>query len=376
MAAMDFWYGVAPALIVIAGAAVAWLAARRLITLRKRTLSPARRVGEGLVLFAVALVAAAAAVSSGMNAAILAWYHARIPGRTFQVNGRTMRIDCTGGGSPTLVLDAGLGNDGLIWSGVQPVLARTTQVCSYDRAGFGGSQPAPGPADADHVAVQLHGLLTAAGIKGPIILMGHSIAGLYIRDYSSRFPAQVVGLVFVDGATPLQDRDPAFAPEFRKPPIWQLPITRLVFALGLPRLLGQCSQPFPGFGPWQTKLQDEDLCSENFGAVKNEQENFDRSGEETLHTGPYGNLPVLIFSQDTQLAARLGEPPAIGAAWNRMQENLKGLSTRSRRIIARGSPHYIQLQRPGLVEREVANFIGEVRDGTTPKAGWGSTVVR
>jgi hypothetical protein len=78
-------------------------------------------------------------------------------------------------------------------------------------------------------------------------------------------------------------------------------------------------------------------------AIAEDRESFDRSGEETLHTGPYGALPILIFAQDTAKAAAEGESRDLGNAWNQMQEDLKKLSTRSRRIIAKGSGHYIQL---------------------------------
>ena len=84
-------------------------------------------------------------------------------------------------------------------------LSKATRVCSYDRAGFGWSDPRPDPRDADHIVAELHGLLSAAAIAGPIVLIGHSIAGLYIRDYTARYPANVAGLVFVDASTPLQD---------------------------------------------------------------------------------------------------------------------------------------------------------------------------
>ena len=92
-----------------------------------------------------------------------------------------------------------------------------------------------------------------------------------------------------------------------------------------------------------------------------------------MHTGPYGALPILIFSQDPVKATSDGEPADIAAAWNQMQEDLKKLSTRSRRIVARGSPHYIQLVRAGLIEREVPVFIEQIR-GTAPEpAEYGST---
>ncbi len=372
---LDVHYAMVPALIVLISILIAWSSARRVLSLRNKTLSTWRKITERIAFSLVALAAVAVAASSGWNAIALLHLRSRPPGQMYRVNGHAMRIDCIGSGSPTIVLDAGLGNDGLIWGGVQPVLAKTTRVCSYDRAGFGWSDALPPPRDADHIAAELHGLLIAAKVDGPIILMGHSIAGMYIRDYATRYPAQVAGLIFVDASTPLQNRNPVFKAHDGRgsPPWYQTLMNQAAFSLGIPRVLGQCAQSFPGFDPAAAKLQAEDLCHEPFGAIAEEERSFDRSGEEVVHTGPYGALPILIFSQDIAKAAAEGEPRELGNAWNQMQEDLKKLSVHSRRIIAKGSTHYIQLDRAELIEREIPLFIEEIR-GTAPQpTNYGST---
>jgi pimeloyl-ACP methyl ester carboxylesterase len=285
-----------------------------------------------------------------------------------------MRMNCTGSGSPTIVLEAGMGNDGLIWGGVQPELAKTTRVCAYDRAGFGWSDSVSGPRDADHIATELHGLLQEAGITGPIVLMGHSIAGIYMRDYATRYPAELAGIVFVDGSTPLQDENPAVKAMMAKgPPQWvTVLLERSVFTLGLPRLTGQCSQKIPGFGAQASQLQAEDICHIQIGAIAAETESIHRSGMETAHTGPYGALPILIISEDPAKMA-VGTSADMAKAWNQMQEDLKGLSTRSRRIIAKGSTHYVQIDRPELIEKETPLFIEQIRDAVPQPANYGST---
>jgi pimeloyl-ACP methyl ester carboxylesterase len=375
MTRMDFLYGVVPALLVVVGILLAGLALRRVLLLCARSFSIGRKIAEGIVLSLVALVALALGLNSAVNAVILHQYRAQVPGALYVVDGHRMRLDCTGSGSPTLVLDAGLGNDGLIFSAVQPTLAMTTRVCSYDRAGMGWSDPVPTPRDADHITEQLHGLLQAAGISGPIVLMGHSISGMYIRDYASRYPAQVVGLVFIDASTPLQNRDPAFRRVMRPggPPLQVKLLTQAIFLLGIPRWTGGCSESFPGFGPARARLQAEERCHLVVSSPAGESTNFDRSGEETIHTGPYGDMPVLVFTSDPAKAAKTHEPPEMLAAWVRMQANLKNLSTRSRQIIAANAGHYIQLDRADLIDREVAVFIQQIR-GTSPSpAAWGTT---
>jgi pimeloyl-ACP methyl ester carboxylesterase len=373
---MDFLYVVAPALLVLAGILIAWLSIRRVLSLGSKSYPAWRKRTERIVLSLLALAAVALAASSGWNGIALYRYRHPPPGQSYLVDGHQMRLDCTGSGSPTLVLDAGLGNDGLIWGGVQPVLAKTTRVCSYDRAGFGWSDALPPPRDADHIAAELHGLLIAANVNGPIVLMGHSIAGIYIRNYATRYPEKVAGLIFVDGSTPLQDRNPAFAaPGGMGPPPWfGMLLIKVASAAGIPRLFGACSRSLPGFDARAAKLQAEDQCHHPFAAIDGESSNFDRSGEQTVHTGPYGTLPILIFSQDPARAASEGEPTKMVKAWNQMQEDFKSLSTRSRRIIARGSSHYVQLDRAELVEREVRLFLEQIRGAAPEPADYGSTI--
>src|SRR5271169_7055150 len=60
-----------------------------------------------------------------------------MPGRRFDVGGYKMHINCTGTGSPTVILDSGLGDSYVSWHKVQPQIAKFVRVCSYDRAGLG-----------------------------------------------------------------------------------------------------------------------------------------------------------------------------------------------------------------------------------------------
>jgi pimeloyl-ACP methyl ester carboxylesterase len=289
----------------------------------------------------------------------------------YLVNGYRMHIHCTGSGSPALVLESGLGNESFIWSKVQPALSRTTRVCSYDRAGYGYSDAQPAPRDADHIAVELHGLLLQAKVTGPIILMGHSLGGLFIRDYATRYPEQVAGLIFVDSSTPLQGRNPAFR-IVKLQGLARL-VTKLVFITNPSRLVGACSLPPLGSNPPGWKLAAENLCHPQFGALDAESDSFERSGEETVRTGPYGALPILIISHDPARTMRVGN---WENAWSQMQEDLKKLSTRSRRIVAKESTHMIQLDRADLIDKEVSLFVGQIRGTASLSTNFGSTVTK
>jgi hypothetical protein len=171
---MDFDYDVVPALIVFGGILIAYLSVRRLLMVRRTSLPSWRKATEGIGLSLLGLVSLVLAGSSGWNAMRLLYFRSQPPGRIYRVNGHRMRIDCMGSGSPSIILESGAGADGLDWGNVQHVLAKTTRTCSYDRAGMGWSDALPPPRDADHVANELHGLLRAAQIDGPVVLMGAS----------------------------------------------------------------------------------------------------------------------------------------------------------------------------------------------------------
>lgn len=370
---MDVFYVVLPALIVLAAILIVWLSLRRSRALSSSSHSPARKVIERIVLALVCVLVVILAASSGINAILLHHARAAMPGQLYRVDGHNMRLDCTGSGSPTLVLDSGLGNDGLVWSGVQPVLAETTRVCSYDRAGMGWSDSVPLPRDADHIADQLHGLLAAAQINGPIVLMGHSIAGIYIRDYAKRYPQQVAGLIFVDGSTPWQNRDPALKPEMQSMPSpLRVALVQGTFVLGVPRWSGNCTHGFHGLPPAVEKLASESRCHLIVSSPLGEAKSFDRSGDETVHT-TFGDLPILVLSSDPARALTDHQPQNMVDAWSRMQANLTRLSTRGRRIIAKGSPHYVMLERPDLVEKEVPLLIQQIRGSAPWPTAFGTT---
>ena len=86
------------------------------------------------------------------------------------------------------------------------------------------------------------------------------------------------------------------------------------------------------------------------------------------------NLPILIFSHDPD-EKHSGLTPQADAAWNSLQENLKQLSTRSQRVIAKGSSHYVQLDRHELLEREIPIFIDQIRGDHPWPAQFGTTTV-
>src|SRR6266702_4307768 len=339
---MDFNYIVVPAIVMLALLLVACGALRRIITLQRGEHLPAGKWKEGIVLWPVALFCIAVAALTAFNAIALYYYRHPPPGNMYRVNGRLMRLQCMGQGSPTIVLEAGGGNDGLTWAGIQPKLALHTQVCSYDRAGIGWSDPGPSPRDADHVAAELHGLLASAHIHVPVILMGHSMGGLFIRDYAAHYPTEVAGLVFEDSSTPLQNRQPAYRAfeEPRKATRFDRFLNEAMIELGIPRLLGACSGEFDRVKGINQRVFYEDRCHEPFQAMDAEMDAFDLSGQETVNTGPFGDMPILVLSHDMTIDRSDGLPQSLIDESEANQNAFLRLSTRSRRVIVKNSGHF------------------------------------
>jgi pimeloyl-ACP methyl ester carboxylesterase len=127
-----------------------------------------------------------------------------MPGATYDVGGHRLHLNCTGTGSPTVVLENGLGETSPLWSGITAQVARTTRVCAYDRAGQGWSDDAAHPQDGLAVATDLHTLLARAGENGPYVLVGHSTGGAYAMTHAALHPTEVAGMVLLDSASPHQ----------------------------------------------------------------------------------------------------------------------------------------------------------------------------
>ncbi len=123
-------------------------------------------------------------------------------GELVDVGGHKLFISCTGTGSPTVVLEGGLGQGSDYFALIAPKVASTTRVCAYDRAGRGRSEPATGTQDGSAIAADLHALLAASGNPGPYILAGHSSGGVYVRFFAAAYPSEVVGVVLLDAQSP------------------------------------------------------------------------------------------------------------------------------------------------------------------------------
>jgi pimeloyl-ACP methyl ester carboxylesterase len=273
-------------------------------------------------------------------------------GRLVDVGGRKLHIQCTGSGSPTVVLVAGGGAFGIDWALVQPKLAGTTRVCSYDRAGLGWSDRGPSDETVEQTINDLHALLLKAGERAPYLLAGASIGGIYIRAYQRAFPSEVAGLIFSNSSNRV-----GLAANGVNGLLWSLSEEQIRSAFPLPPPSGPApsreSDPFDRlpanlqsmrlqfdiqFWEGMTRRPSEPLSMLSW------RKEFIREFDET-ESGPppLGALPVVVITSDP-LVADPGRRTRDGAA-----ARLAFLSTNTSFVVAKGSGHEIHLYQPDTV---------------------------
>jgi pimeloyl-ACP methyl ester carboxylesterase len=126
----------------------------------------------------------------------------------------SLHMSCTGEGSPTIVLNAGLDSSGDVFDSMTGELSSTTRVCRYDRAGIGGS-PAladdePDPT-AGSAATALHETLAGEGIEPPYVAIGWSYGGVVTQAFASAYPDEVAGVLLEDSSVPAEFTEPYFS---------------------------------------------------------------------------------------------------------------------------------------------------------------------
>jgi len=278
-------------------------------------------------------------------------------GKLVEVDGRKMHIDCIGDGTPTVILDSGLGDTYLSWRKVQPEISKITRVCSYDRAGLGYSDSVDGPRTSRAIAEQLHALLQAAGIAPPYVLVGHSMGGYDVRLFASLYRNEVAGMVLVDASHPDQDkRFPAELKNMEGSWVREAEFLEYTMPFGIPRLMGFCDN--------DPKLRAAGCNWSTAHEGLAEMRSFPESAAETAATGSLGDMPLAVLSHDpdkpsSELPADLAKP--MNQEWEKMQEELSHLSTRGTQAIAKNSAHYIQLHRPDMVIEAVHRVVDEAR---------------
>ncbi len=301
------------------------------------------------------------------------------PGQLVDIGGRHINMQCTGSGSPTVVLMAGLFSWSLVWYKTQPVIAQRIRVCAFDRAAYGFSEPAPQPQIISEVVEDLHKALHAGSIPGPYVLVGHSLGGLEARVYAQRWPEDVVGMVLVDTSPAAEGLVDENQPDFDDAAGRERDIAFYLHCASLVRHkpfeadsqeLTDCSAVLPKGTPaafrrvWPkffTPDYFEAKASLIWGLYNHRYDGADHRRA--------GAMPLVVLSiehpwaydNDTPVGKRLDR--SYGKIWNGMHADLARLSSRGVHRVITQSGHSIQLDQPQAVIDAVDDVLSQLRAG-------------
>ncbi len=275
------------------------------------------------------------------------------PGKLVEVSGCRLHLLYTGTkNGPTIILEAGLGGFSSDFQLVQEEVATFSQVCSYDRAGYGWSEESPYPRTALQIVEELHTLLHKAGIAPPYILVGHSFGGITIRLFANQYPDEVYGLVLVDSS---HERQEELLPKEKEPSSFDLSNQKLFYLtapLGLQRFFLQYERwkaPQDAFYGYYAKT-----CTNSyFRTVAAESALFEESLKQLSSSKRcFENKPLIVLREGLQT-----DTPEAEAIWKALQQDLVGQSTQGKEIVAEKSDHMIPWHDPHSIVEAIKEIL-------------------
>jgi pimeloyl-ACP methyl ester carboxylesterase len=263
------------------------------------------------------------------------------PGRLVDIGGHALHVREMGEGSPTVVLEAGLTATSAIWGWIQPALAAVTRVIAYDRSGIGWSDENAEPHDAGTVAQHLGALLDRLAIDGPVVLVGHSMGGLYVRVFADLFPKRAAGLVLVDPAHPDQlEHFSAEGVRLQRTFMGQLRVAPILAGFGVLRMSGEDILDGAKDLPEESRIDAEVFYSSihHLTGVKEEMLAWDESAAQVRRTRVLGDRPLIVLSATEGPEALVSTLPSLHAEMAR-------LSNRGEHRFVEGASHRTILTR-------------------------------
>ena len=261
-------------------------------------------------------------------------------GQMVDVRGHKLHLLCKWNAGPTVVIEQGAGEPSRLWWPVLDKISEFASVCSYDRAGYGWSEPVAAGRTIAARAEELHTLLANAGIPGPYVLVAHSYGGFIVRCFARSHPDQTAGVVLVD--TP---EESAF---FRREVLdfysrlrFINKVVEVAARFGVLRLLGQVFPldhagvsfvrpvEYSAAGDDLASLQLVELSTGDFGGV-----------------GSLGDVPLAVITHGQPFP---GPFSILEKGWSEGQTRLARLSTNSLLIRANNSNHMIEIDEPERV---------------------------
>jgi pimeloyl-ACP methyl ester carboxylesterase len=252
-----------------------------------------------------------------------------VPGKRYDVGGYSIHMLCKGQGEPTVIIDAGLGDDSSDWFDIQNHTAVETRVCVFDRPGYGWSDAGPQPRNSLRISGEMEKLIQKAGIPGPYILVGHSFGGYNIRVFAAHHPQKIAGMVLVDASHENQyDRLNINLPKH---------FDRKSNILILPKGSGTVTE------------KTSALRERAFHAARAEISSLHQSALQVRQLDKLPKIPLIVISRGQSEWTLQRKGKNREKIWQQLQQELWKLSPLSQQIFANRSGHDIHIEQPELV---------------------------
>lgn len=220
---------------------------------------------------------------------------------TIAVGKDKMYVNCYGKGDLTVIFESGFGGSYTNWAQEQPAISQIARTFSYTRIENGRTS-----LDQVH---ELHALLEKTKVRGPYIIVAHSIAGFNARLFAGTYPGEVAGIVFIDCAYEDQAEDPVFKSQ-------------------MPKELNE-------------------FINTDANQVK-----------EITKKNALRNIPIAVLTADHFGAETY---PGERTAWVNYQNKIASLSNKSKHIFVKNSSHFIQSEHPQVVIDAIKDIIKQAK---------------
>jgi pimeloyl-ACP methyl ester carboxylesterase len=289
------------------------------------------------------------------------------PGQMISAGGHRLHLYCQGTGPATVVIEPGLGVDWVAWAPIVLDLATTVEVCVYDRAGYGWSEPGPMPRTAEQGASELHAVLTGSNHAGPYVLVAHSFGGHIARIYTARYPANLGGVVLVDPAErepdeiPLAPVKPVGAPWTVKGLIDRLP------PLGWERVKrlqqGEAALP-PEVRNLPAAFRHRVVVASSLDQLAAERSELEsaRASQVQARAAVFPrDVPLTVIMPSYSRSPASGSATPTSPARRELLRKLAESSAFGRQIVAGDSGHLVHVDQPDLVVTVIRQMLSQVR---------------
>ncbi|MFK8067088.1 MAG: alpha/beta fold hydrolase [Gammaproteobacteria bacterium] len=273
------------------------------------------------------------------------------PGKMVDVGGYSLHLNCVGRGSPTIILETGLGGMSVEWHSIQHQLKQYTKTCAYDRAGYGWSETSSKPRTTKNIVTELHTLLHAENIPGPYILVGHSFGGYTVQHFASVYPQETAGIVLIDASHSEQvDR-------FKNIGLIVAP-TKKVTHVKFNKARIPAHYPIDMQYIALEQMQD----SKTMDAIAEEYINFKQSADQVAKSISLKTTPMIVMTRGIPGWKNIRRGRKFEQLWQKLQTELSRLSFKSSHLVAKKSGHHIHLDQPNLTIATISRLVESARN--------------